>query len=223
MVRKTLFLKRRHRDLEVRKSRETGTTQGRSPREGASATGRGTNRLKSAAPSARDRSFGAAAPASPFSVTLPGSRSRRGGADGPQRPEARPGLPAQSVRGRSTSTTAFRTPGLADSSRAAVTGASNRASSTPSAASGLTADPAHNRPPSAGSGKARPADLPADVAVDAPNYVGAPGTATVVRATAASAPRSSPADIRTALHLTVFTSPCERNRHHHTYSQERGN
>ncbi len=62
---------------------------------------------------------------SPASVALPGSRSPRDGAGGPQRPEARPGLPAQAVRGHSTSTTALRTPGLATPSRAAVTGATS--------------------------------------------------------------------------------------------------
>ena len=102
---------------------------------------------------------------SPASVALPGSRSRRDGAGGPQRPVARPGLPAQAVRGRSTSTTALRTPGLATPSRAAVTGATSSRRPEPA---GL-ADPLRvdgergsQSPVVCGSGVARPADLPAE-------------------------------------------------------------
>ena len=63
---------------------------------------------------------------------------------------------AATVRGCSTSSpAAFRTPAAGIAlSRAAVTAATSRGGSTPSAgiaqASGLTADPAHNRAPFAG-------------------------------------------------------------------------
>jgi hypothetical protein len=71
------------------------------------------------------------------------------------------------------------TPDPSPLSRAAVIGVTSHAdksrhgSQTPR---GLTADPAHNRPRSAGSGAARPADLPAAVAVSAPHTAAAPGT-----------------------------------------------
>jgi hypothetical protein len=75
-----------------------------------------------------------------------------------------------------------RRPALARHSRAAVVGVTSRAdaspqgAATPSApsASGLTADPAHNRLPSAGPGAARLADTPASST--ALSLASAPGT-----------------------------------------------
>jgi hypothetical protein len=134
--------------------------------------------VKSAAPPSRGHSLGATAPsgeshAPHFSVALPGPRSRTSGAGGLQLQGARPGSPAGAARGRSASS-ASTTP-----SRAAVTGAtsSRRCAATPSgfAASGLTADPAHNASPSAGPGAARPADLPA---FSLSNHASATGTTT---------------------------------------------
>lgn len=136
-----------------RTGRETGSAQGRSPRERAPATGRGTHRMKSAAPSARDSSFGAAAPASPFSVTLPGPpgpRSRRSGVGGPRCLGVRPGPVAQIARCRPISAVAFRTPPVASKlGRAAVTGASDRASAEapgPTGFTGATASPSSLAP-----------------------------------------------------------------------------
>lgn len=165
----------------------------------ASATGLGNRRSRflpasgsTASPSV-SASFPRSAP-----VALPGPRSRRGGAGGPQRPGACPGFGAWAARGRSTSPAALRAPaptlGIPPLSRAAVIGVTSHAdqspqgSQTPSAqraASGLTADPAHNRLTSAGSGAARPADVPALFEVSAPSHTGATGTAGRLRPTAA--------------------------------------
>jgi hypothetical protein len=72
-----------------------------------------------------------------------------------------------------------RTSGLAQPSRAAVIGAIARADASPQGAAtpcGLTANPAHNPHPSAGSGAARPADVPALFTVSASRSTGGPGT-----------------------------------------------
>ena len=79
--------------------------------------------------------------------------------------------------------------------RDAVIGVTSHADApaTPSTsgASGLTADPPHNRARSAGSGAARPADVPALFAVSAANLTGLTGTATSLSSLAPQ-PRSVP-------------------------------
>ncbi len=110
-------------------------------------------------------------------------------------------------------------------SRAAVTGATScapaRSDPERPSASGLTADPAHNPSPSAGPGAARPADIPAAVAVDAPSFVTPTGTTSNAGATAVNAHithasgttthLSSLARIATPL-LTVNTPPKSAQR-----------
>jgi hypothetical protein len=101
------------------------------------------------------------------------------GAGGPH--EAR-GFPTP---GRGAARVCFTSSALNTPSRTAVTGVTSRAGATAtlSAAHGLTARAAHNVPPSAGSGKARLADIPAKqsqfaVAVSARTTRAATGTAT---------------------------------------------
>jgi hypothetical protein len=148
----------------------------------------------------RDHDFGGIAASSvspsspqPAPLALPGERSRTSGAGGPQRPGSFPGSRAWAARGRSTPS-APATP-----SRAAVTAVTSHGGASPQGAAspcGLTADPAHNPPRSAGraaplparpplssrsrpsrpsprSRQPRPADPPALFAVDAPSLAAA--------------------------------------------------
>ena len=161
------------------------TKQGRAPGKGLTGQGRGiavnrdTNQLSQAAA------------ACPPWQTMPRSPFSLSGSDTQQRERAR----APRVQSLSRPRPARDCPGdLAGSprlSRAAVIGVTSHAdaTATPSAASGLTADAAHNRTRSAGSGKARPADLPALLAVSAPHST-PPGTA-------ANASSQAPTDLRT--------------------------
>jgi hypothetical protein len=188
-------------------------------------------------------------------VALPGPRSRRSGASGPQRPEARPGLLAQAARGRSTSATPFRTSAaLPAPSRGAVTrqGAAMHARTREfgreiagddglgrtgaedmrlvASPQGLTATAAHNPLRSAGrpalahatdshtsSGAARPADLPAAVAVSALSLAavsGATAPASSLARIATPSNRPLPAENRTAssshgLHLSLREEPTQ--------------
>jgi hypothetical protein len=174
--------------------------------------------MKSAAPSARDSSFGAAALVSPFSVALPGPRSRTDGAGDPQRFEARPGSVAQVARSRSIhlpfqatpAVTTFRT-SLADttSSRAVVTAATSSRRLDPEHSERVDGEGGAQSPVVCGSGAAPPADVPALFAVDAPYSAGVIGGSgrgseaarfPVVMG-AASREQSSRRLIRTAGHL----------------------
>lgn len=105
-----------------------------------------------------------------------------------------PRVPARGTEVARRCPTFVSTPTPTNPSRAAVTGAtsSRRREATLSAAHGLTARAAHNPSPSAGSGAARPADIPAKrspFAVDASNRVTATGTAITVGPSPAVTPR----------------------------------
>ena len=114
-------------------------------------------------------------PGAPGSATAPRPLSRDSAPargfrqrDGQAKPAMPPASPASFHRAASTRALdrAFAAPS-ATSSRAAVTGALTRAGAPEGLATpqGLTADPAHNVPPSAASGKAQPADVTASFAV----------------------------------------------------------
>lgn len=148
----------------------------------------------------------------------------------PSRPRrlgrSRPLVSAQRRSAGPKSELAFsRTPPAPTASRrgavTAATAAAGRGAPAAGQASpqGLTATAAENLLKSADVGAAIPADLIA--AVEPSSVAGAPGIATDVRATAAAPP--SPADSTQRLHLTVFTSPCERNQHNSHLLTGRGN
>lgn len=104
----------------------------------------------------------------PATVALPGRRVLKSSADGLRFGDT----PCRSL--------ARAARGCSHPSRVAVTGVTSHAdaTATPSNASGLTANAAHNVFPSAGSGIARLADLSAAVAVLASHNRAAPRTAT---------------------------------------------
>ena len=112
----------------------------------------------------------------PASVALPGPRIRTAGAGGSQRHEASPGSVARAARGRSTSAVAFRTSGLADLSRAAVTGATSSRRLDPERSERVDGGPGAQSPVVCGPGVARLADIPALFAVSASRLTTASGT-----------------------------------------------
>lgn len=138
--------------------------------------------LASASPTAPSRALPTARLSKyrPAPVALPGSRGRRSSAGGFQRSGARPGFVAAAVRGCSTfsaASAAFRTPGLADSSRVAVTNVTSHVGSTPSAPSAKRVDGERGSqsPPVCRPSAARLANTPA-FALSASHTAGTSGT-----------------------------------------------